>query len=605
MTNFYQRSASPYLLGKILMCMVSVSLVGACASSGSGPSGVSPDAVIGLNADQIEVVSDAELASDPDLPMQDLDADTLEKLLLSNLASFTGQWDQATLNALDVARSSGDFRVARLATMLALRNDDYVTAAAGGRLWVELKPASEDAQNMYLLSLVGAGETGEAIQAIEKQAQHRQMDDYVKQLAALLVRQKNDVSGFAIASYLVEQYPDSAQVLLSSAYVAESFDLYEAAEAWVAKALVMRPSWDLAAQMKANLLYAQGKTEQRSEFVAEFVEANPKSVAMRINHAAELARGKDYQGAYQLILEVLQDAPNNNGALQYAGALAEALGQPDRAIKHYKRAMQEYPQDDDVRWSLARLAVGQEQYITAERLFSEIRREDLLFRASIQAANMRYETQGVDAAIDALWSIEPTSSEEWLELVETRNFLLMRALRYEEALGYINEAILYVPESVELLYARALVTAELNRVELAEQDFRRVIEIQPDHANALNALGYTLADQTDRYEEARELIQQALQMRPKDAHILDSMGWVLYRMQEYAEAIDYLQQAYAASPEIEIAAHLGEVLWESGETERATQVWEESFKQDSNNPVLNKTLERYGIRFPNAAASAE
>lgn len=608
MTISYSNNIAIFKMLKVLACLVLLMSVGACVTQADlQAEGNEPvrDTVIEPNADQVSLSSDEELANDPDLPLQELDADMLEKLLVVNLASFSGKWDQAISNAIEAARKSGDFRVARLATMLALREGDYATAADGGRLWVDLKPGNEDAQNMHLLSLIGSGATDEAIQTIEQRAQGKDMNDYVKQIAALLVRQKNDVSGFAIASYLVERYPESAQVLLSSAFVAESFDLYEAAEAWVETALAMRPGWDLAAQMKANVLAAQNKAEERSAFIAEFVAANPKSVAMRINHAAEMARAKDYSGAYQLILEVLGDDADNTGALQYAGALAEAVEKTDQAIKHYRRVLRLDPLNDDVRWSLARLAVGQEQYAKAERLFNDIQREDMRFRASIQVANMRYETKGVDAAIDTLWAIEPKTTTQWMELVETRHFLLMRALRYEEALGYINEAIVYVPDSVELLYARALVAAELNKTAIAEADLRKVIEIEPEHANGLNALGYTLADQTERYEEALELIQQALTLRPDDAHILDSMGWVLYRLKQYEEALVYLERAYAASPEIEIAAHLGEVLWEIGDTDRATQVWEESFKQDSTNPLLNKTLDRYGIQFPKSAARVD
>ena len=111
----------------------------------------------------------------------------------------------------------------------------------------------------------------------------------------------------------------------------------------------------------------------------------------------------------------------------------------------------------------------------------------------------------------------------------------------------------------------------------------------------MNALGYTLADQTDRYEEAKVLIEKALKIEPEQAHILDSSGWVAYKLNDFATAIEYLQKAYDASPEAEIAAHLAEVLWESGETEKAIGLLKESFSKDDKNPVLNKVIERYEL----------
>ncbi len=563
-----------------------------------------PDVVAELNPDQKEKPEALDPANDPNLPKMEMDATMLERLLAVNFASYAGDWPQASVNSIEAARSSQDYRVARLATMLALRNNDYELAAEGAELWSSLVSDDIDATNMRILSLVGSGQTEEAIAAIEKSQGDVSIDDHIKQVATLLVRQRNVETGFDVANHLVEANPESAQVMLSAAYVAESFERYEAAEVWVANALELRPDWDLAAQMQASLYGAQSKTEERADFIAQFVEANPSSVAMRINHAAELAREKQYQEAYDLMLAVLEDAPDNVSGLQYAGALAEQLKQPKQAAKLYQRALKVEPQNDDLRWSLARIAVRDKDYVKAEKLFSEIQNEDLAFQAQIQVANMRYETQGVDIAVNTLWTLEPTTNDQWIEVVQTRHYLLMRAHQYEEALGYINEAIVYVPDDLDLLYSRALVAAELKNVEIAEQDLRFIIKQNPKHANALNALGYTLADQTDRFEEARELIEQALELRPEDAHILDSMGWVSYRLNELDTAIEYLQKAYEASPEVEIAAHLGEVLWESGDTTAANDVWLKSFNEDSTNPVLLETLKRYGIDFSSSTAQS-
>ena len=210
---------------------------------------------------------------------------------------------------------------------------------------------------------------------------------------------------------------------------------------------------------------------------------------------------------------------------------------------------------------------------------------------------MRYHTRGIKTAINTLRALEPETEAQFIEVALTRHYLLMQDHQYEEAFGSMNETLVYLPDNTTLLYARALVAAELKKIDLAEADFKSVLSSEPNHANALNAYGYTLADQTDRYEEALALISRAIELRPEDAHILDSMGWILYRMDQKAEAIEFLEKAFAVSPEIEIAAHLGEVFWESGDTERARQVWQESYDTDQKNPVLNETLERYGIDF--------
>ena len=131
------------------------------------------DVVAELNPDQLEAPTAAELALDPDLPKRELDAPTLEKLLLANLASFNGDWAMAGDSAASVAKDIRDYRLARLATMLSLRNDDYSAAASNADLWAELKPDSVDAQNMRILSLTGSGQTDDAISAINQGIRHQ------------------------------------------------------------------------------------------------------------------------------------------------------------------------------------------------------------------------------------------------------------------------------------------------------------------------------------------------------------------------------------------------------------------------------------------------
>jgi len=562
------------------------------AARAPGASEDTPDESVVVAPDS---ATEDEFENDANLPKLELDAKTLEQLLILNLASYQGNWSQASASALEAANSSQDYRVARTATLLALRDNDYDTAVKGADLWVALDEGSEDALNMRLVSQVGAGQVAAALESLAAHRKDKELDRHVKQTAGLLVRQRNADAAHQIAEHYVKSFPDSAQVMLSMAYTAETFERLDSAEAWVNKALELRPEWDLAAQMKTNMLRRQSKTEERAQFIAEFVKNYPQSTTMRINHAAELARAKDYQAALEVMKQVLDTAPRNVSALAYAAALAQQLEDTELAKKYYARALHEDPQNDDVRWSLARIAVIEKKYEKAEQLFGDVTSEENYIAAQIQVANMRYHTQGLKYAVNTLRALEPETEAQYVEIALTRHYLLMQEHAYEEALGYINETLIYLPSNLDLLYARALVASEMRRLDIAEDDFRAIIASQPNHANALNALGYTLADQTNRYEEAEGFISRALELRPQDAHILDSMGWVAYRMNDFKKAIEFLEKAFAASPEVEIAAHLGEVLWEAGQQEKANEIWQGSYAEDDGNPVLNKTLERYGI----------
>ncbi|NND82127.1 MAG: tetratricopeptide repeat protein [Gammaproteobacteria bacterium] len=530
-----------------------------------------------------------------DLPNLELDADLLGSLLTANIASYQGHWSIALQNALSAATSSRDPRVARLAALLALRIDQYDDAVTAASLWVELQAENADANTTLQLALVGAGEIEQALQSFDREQGDLNIDEHVKRVAGLLVRQDNSDAAIKIVSDFVERNPDSAQVLLSAAYVADNFELETAAQQWIDDALALRPDWDLAAQMKASILRQKGEHEQLMTYIREFVEAHPQSTAMRMNLAAELARAESYAEALAVVQEVLELQPENGSALSYAAALAEQLELGVLADTYYEQALQLDPTDEEVRWALARRAVQAKDYKKAERHYSLIASDQNFFRAQLQVANMRYYTNGLKSALITLRALNPVTQAEYVEIAVARHYLLMQAHEHEEALAYVNETLAYLPDNIELRYARGLVAAELDLIDTAEQDFRFILEQRPDHANALNALGYTLADRTDRYEEARDLIGRALELRPNDAHILDSMGWVLYRLQDYEAAIGYLKEAFGVGQEVEIAAHLGEVLWESGEQEEAREVWRNGLQIDAQNPLLKSTIERYGV----------
>jgi tetratricopeptide (TPR) repeat protein len=149
------------------------------------------------------------------------------------------------------------------------------------------------------------------------------------------------------------------------------------------------------------------------------------------------------------------------------------------------------------------------------------------------------------------------------------------------------------------LYDHSLMLEQRGDIAGSERDLRAILTLQPDDADALNALGYLLADHTDHCAEAQVLITRALTQRPNDPAILDSMGWVLYRLGKHDEALPYLEKAFATTKDPEIAAHLGEVLWINGQYDAAKKVWQTGLsvkKPDTNvpNTSIQNTMRRLG-----------
>jgi len=172
--------------------------------------------------------------------------------------------------------------------------------------------------------------------------------------------------------------------------------------------------------------------------------------------------------------------------------------------------------------------------------------------------------------------------------------VLQDAGRREEAMELFNEALTILPQDSGLRYSRALLAVGLGQLELAESDLRQIISAQPENAAAINALGYTLADLTERYDEAEQLILKAYKLQPEDPSIIDSMGWISYRLGRLREAEKYMREAWGAMRNAEIAAHLGEVLWVRGQKDEARSLWKLGMEMEEDNEVLINTMKRFG-----------
>jgi len=180
-----------------------------------------------------------------------------------------------------------------------------------------------------------------------------------------------------------------------------------------------------------------------------------------------------------------------------------------------------------------------------------------------------------------------------VQLTQVEAQLLRDSAQYQAAFDLLGKALEKLPNYPDLLYDYAMAAEKVNRIDVLEGNLRKLIQIRPDHAHAYNALGYTLADRNQRLDEAYTLIQTGLKLAPDDPFSMDSMGWVLYRMGRNKEGIDFLQRAFSLRPDPEIAAHLGELLWASGQQGEARKVWNDALKEHPKNELLQGTVKRF------------
>ncbi len=262
------------------------------------------------------------------------------------------------------------------------------------------------------------------------------------------------------------------------------------------------------------------------------------------------------------------------------------------ATGYFKRLLKLGKHEDDARYYLGRIAEDKRLYPEALEWYGKVEQGEHELDAQLRIAALMAKRGDIDAARARLHALQDQNPALAPRIILAEGELLVNAQRYDDAMKLYDQALKQDPENNDLLYARALLAERLNKVDILEHDLRDILKREPDNALALNALGYTLADRSLRLDEALDLIKRALVQLPNDPAVLDSMGWVQFRLGHNSEALKYLRQAYELNDDGEIAAHLIEVLWASGDKAAAHKLGQQALKADPDNKSLKGVLKR-------------
>ncbi|KAA3632959.1 MAG: tetratricopeptide repeat protein [Proteobacteria bacterium] len=408
----------------------------------------------------------------------------------------------------------------------------------------------------------------------------------------VFAQQREPAPYVAIMRELADAYPGDPHGYFAVAYVASRAQELDALGAAISRALELDPDWEQAAVVKFAYLVQVRDRRAASDFAEDFVARNPKALDLAQRLAQLLAAQGDFEAAHRYFERILRHQPENSEILMTTALVRMQMEKWASARRLLLRHLRLNPDSDETRMRLARVASERHRFDEAANWYGSVTDENLVFEAQLQVAEVLNDSSGGEAALDHLAGLTPASREEEVEIVLARERVLRSMSRIEDAFQLLDAAVQEIPDDGDLLYSRALLAAELGELERHEQDIRQVIAIDPDNAHAYNALGYTLADQTKRYDEALELISRALELAPEDPFILDSMGWVQYRLGRYDDAEEYLRRALAIRDDAEIAAHLGEVLWVKGGRAEAEKLWQRALTADPENRTLLDTLKR-------------
>ena len=530
----------------------------------------------------------------PALPGVDLSPELLYKMMMAEIALQRGLPQEAVQSLLEIARATGDPRVAQRATEVAWNARMLKEGLEAASLWLKADPQSGQARQVVTALLVSQERLTDAQAPLEQwlAADKPNAGRNFVQIAQLLARHKDKKAAFDLLRGLARPYNGIADVRLAVAQAAWNANDVNAALAESRAALDITPDLELAALFHAQALQRRSSAESMT-YLDDYLKRYPKAKDARLAYARLLASEKRQADARQQFELLVQEAPNSPEIAMAVGLLAMQTNDYDAAEKHFKGALAAGHKEPDAIWLLlGQVYEERKNYDEALKWYAGVTAGERYVGAQARYANVLLKQGKLDEARKHLQAIQPRDNAQRIQLVQAEANLLREAQAYSDAYELLGKSLEGAPESVDLLYDQAMIAEKLDRMDVMERNLRKVMEIQPEHAHAYNALGYTFADRNQRLPEARKLIEKALELAPQDGYIIDSLGWVLFRMGQTREAVEHLRRAFKLRPEAEVGAHLGEVLWVDGKRDEAQKIWTDMLKESPGNDILQSTVKR-------------
>lgn len=569
-------------MNRLFASLTALVLLGGCQSI-SQPDGSQPTQ---------EAMPAPVKVESPSPKVRDFSEESLYTLLVAELAGQRNRFDISLAGYVQQARETHDPGVAERAFRIAEYLGADQAALETVLIWADSAPSNLDAQRAAAVQLARNGRYDESMRYMERVLQ-AQGDTHFDFLALAAAESDPETRAGLLQSFdrLLAKSPDNGQLLFGKALLLQQDNQPQAA----LQLLEKHPASEREIApllLRARLLQSLSRTDEALPLLRKGIRQHPDDKRLRLTYA-------------RLLVE--------------QGKIGDAKSE-------FAGLVQQFPEDDELRLSMALVCMEDKDWDEAAVYLQElIERGSYVDAAHFHLGRVYEERKDPQSALIEYLLVAPGnyflpaqqrqseilldsghSAEASANLAKARanhpDFALQLYLIEAEALSnrqqqdrawqVIEQALQQFPDDLNLLYTRAMLAEKRSDLSQLERDLRFILQREPDNAMALNALGYTLADRTTRYDEARTLIEQAYQINPNDPAILDSLGWVNYRQGNLREAERLLRQALERLPDQEVAAHLGEVLWAQGKQREARQVWSKALKENPDSPTVRSTQQR-------------
>ncbi len=573
---------------KYMLTVVLATIISGCATA---PSSSGSDGAEESFNDQAAISSPVN-----DVRYDDI-SEVMYEVLTGELSGKLGDLESSKQAYSRASELSDDPQVIERAMRIAIFAKDWPLALKIAHRWSDVLNGNIEAQQVLGVLYLRQGDVDSSEKYFSKvmSAAEDSPSQGYNIVAATLARVENVDTSLALMGRLVAKNFSNPYGHLSYANLAMKAKQYQLAIDQSELALGFKPDLSEARVLRARVLSLIGDHEAAFVEMQNLVDADAQNFDLRLGYARMLLQAEQFNEAGKQFEVLLDQRPGDPDITYMLGLTYVQAEQYSQAKQYFHSLIDDNRRLDESNYYLARIYEELSESDKAVEYYQEVAYGDLYLEAVIRLADLYVKESGLDKARTYLNDVRGRvdQSENVIRLFLAEGHILHQEKQYDQAYDIYSEGLLEFPRHPDLLYARALTAEHIDRVDLLELDLLIILQSDPDHANALNALGYTLADRGLRIDEAQKYVERAYELKPNDPAVMDSMGWIQFRKGNYAEAENFLRKALNLMDDAEIIGHLGELLWAQGNYEEARNLLREAMDRHPDDSYIQKLIKKF------------
>ena len=509
-------------------------------------------------------------------------ADMVFNVLIAEFALREDDHETAASYYARTLRQSSDATFVAAAVEFFLERGDYENAVAGAEVLLELRPRDVTLKQLLPYLYLITAQPDKVIALLDSYADPQLVTDVFRKVLIVGLSGVDNAKSAALRS-VAQHFRSNASAQYAYALSAAYLGHYEQAIAFADRGLTSAPDVVIGYKIKADALQKSGHTGNSLATLRSGVARLPEDISLRMAYARMLYRSGDNTEAYQQLMHLYGSAkPAPQHVVQLLGVVAMELGHNTDALQYFKE-LAKYPgMRLRARYFRAYALFQQRNFVDAVELLRDIPAmdNDVFERAQLLLARIYQEQMMIDQAVQQLSQAigQAAASGQQISFYAAQGKILSAAKRHIHAREVYSAAILKFPEHLDFYLLRAYNGIALNDLAAIERDVHHILSKDAQHLDALNLLGYHLADMNIRLDEAKGYLLRAYTISPDDPRIIDSLGWIEFRLKNFAAAEGLIRQAVEQYPNPEIYGHLVEILRSRNQPLKAKKQLDEALR---------------------------